>query len=333
MHGAVNIADCYKSPIIEQLKKFTRFLVNMNITRHFGKTISATILAAGLYACSNGVQPSQKLQDRIVSNVETTGQVNYPKVLVIDCFEKKVVPINNDSDLDVSHGEVVSKILEEKLPNADIYKRNVESLLSSNISANLDTLFSGILKRNEKFDAINMSLGVDISFNKLSELLGFEITSKNVANLKDRIRDSLANSKYNFENESLACIAENLNKMDLITANGSKIYVAAGNYGENVFNLYSLANGIDVVGGFDWFENLKNDFAKNSLITRYELAEFPIEKLDDGFDITFDDKTDFKFGEMANSYNATKEPFVDGLVGTSFAAPSAIIKDLEVRYD
>lgn len=303
----------------------------MNIAGHLGKTISATIIAASLYACSNGVQSSHRLQDRIVSNTENTEYSNYPKILVIDCFERKSIAINKDDDLDVSHGEVISKVLEEKLPNADIYKRNIESLMSSNISENLDTLFSGILKRREKYDAINMSFGVDITFQTLSELLGFEITQKNVANLKDRIRDSLANSIYIFNNESLSTIAKNLNKMDSITANGNKIYVAAGNDYAEVFNLYSLANDIEVVGSKDWFDEPKSYSANNSLVTRYELDEYPIEKTEEGFDITLDGKTDFKFEEMAFSRSATKEPSSQCLEGTSFAAPNAIIEDLSDR--
>ena len=83
----------------------------MNRIKLLGKTLTATFIAASMYACSNGIQSSKQLQDRIVSKTETVGQANHPKILVVDCFEKDDVTINNDEYGDVSHGEVVSKIL------------------------------------------------------------------------------------------------------------------------------------------------------------------------------------------------------------------------------
>jgi hypothetical protein len=275
------------------------------------------------------------------ANVTPANEINNPKILVIDCFERPIVEINNDDKYDVPHGEIVSKILEENLPNADIYKRNIpftftEAFQStfkltseSKFCHNLDTLFAGILNRAEKYDAINMSLGAGVSYKTLSKLLGFKITSDNVANLKDRVRDSLTTSKYIVNGDYLPIIADILNKMDSIVAKGNKIYVSAGNHGKESLNLYTLADGIEVVGSCDEFDIPKEYSENNSLVTRYEFDEYPIEATRDGFDITMDGKTDFTHKQMAFPWFATKEPRSQCLEGTSFAAPNAIIKDIQ----
>lgn len=310
--------------------------MRLNIAKIIGKSaFVASVLATNMYTCTNGFQPPYKMQDRIVSTIEnpTGKQVNNPKLLVVDCFEVGTVNINNDDTPDIPHGEVVSKLLEENLPNADVYKRNVD-FTNEGVSAfteKLDTLFSGILKRGEKFDAINMSLGSDISFKTLSELLGFEITPDNIARLKGRVRDSLATSKYIVNGDPFYLIAKLLNKMDSVALNGSKIYVAAGNEGSTSLNLLSLANGMEVVGACDEFATPKDYSADNSIITRYARDEFPVEATKDGFDITMDGKTDFKFEQMAFPWFATKQPREIPLHGTSFAAPNAIIEDLEAK--
>ena len=84
------------------------------------KMIPAALLAVGaLTSC----QQTVKMQDRIVSNKEDKDDIKFttnPKILVMDQFEMSHLSINDDRFPDIAHGDVVSKLIEEKLPNADV---------------------------------------------------------------------------------------------------------------------------------------------------------------------------------------------------------------------
>jgi hypothetical protein len=174
-----------------------------------------------------------------------------------------------------------------------------------------------------------MSLGYEYPYDDLSELVGFDVNPENFREQKKRVRDSLATSSYvtNFGN-SFKQIAEVLNKMDSITARETKIYISAGNDGCDALNLLALANGVECVGSRQNNGRKKPYTERHNLVTRYENDEFPIEKTDDGYDITGDGKTDFTFSQMAFPLTATHEAREEPLQGTSFATPNAIIKDI-----
>ena len=322
----------------------------MDILRTIERLVPAAsiaVIAATSYVVTGGCQPTYKMQDRIVpktENILPNQPVNH-KILVVDCFESPDICINDDEAPDIPHGEVVSKILENNLPNADIYKRSIvpprwrqiaEDILraidipipKSNFTNNLDTLFTGILKRNEVFDAINMSLGAEFRYDDLSEIVGFDVNPENYKEQKDRVRDSLATSDYATDNYALKDVAKVLDKMDSITAKGTRFYISAGNDGSDALNLLALANDIECVGSRREDGRKKPYTERHNLVTRYEKDEIPIEKTEDGFDITGDGETDFTFKQMSFPITATKEPREGNIHGTSFATPLALVKDI-----
>ena len=316
------------------------------IPKFLKKSVPPLLFAAFSYHLTDGFQPTHNIQDRIIPKVENptpTTPINY-KILVVDVFGTNSVCINNDDAEDVPHGEVVSKILESGLPNADIHKRSVSpsrlqifknaitKMFGSQINPfvnNLDTLFSGILKRDEKYDAINMSLGLEFPYDELSDIVGFDVNPENYREQRERVRDSLATSNYKTKQFVLKDFAKVLDKMDSITAKGTRFYVSAGNDGVDALNLFTLAKDIECVGARRMDGWKKPYTERHNLVTRYEFDEFPVEKTEDGFDITGDGKTDFTFDQMAFPWFATKQPREIPLHGTSFATPNAIIEDIK----
>ena len=319
-----------------------------NLPKYLKKSVPVLLLSAFSYHLTDGFQPTHNIQDRIVPKVENptpTTPINY-KILGVDVFGMNNVCINNDGAEDVPHGEVVSKILESGLSNADIHKRSISpSILQIfknaiakmfgahtnpfSIVNNLDTLFSGILKRDEKYDAINMSLGLEFPYDELSDIVGFDVNPENYREQRKRVRDSLVTSNYKTKHFILKDVAKVLDKMDSITVKGTRFYVSAGNDGVDALNLLTLAKDIECVGARRMDGWKKPYTERHNLVTRYEFDEFSVEKTEDGFDITGDGKTDFTFEQMAFPWFATSEPREECIHGTSFATPNAIIEDIK----
>lgn len=87
----------------------------------------------------------------------------------------------------------------------------------------------------KKYDAINLSLGIPIDFKNLSKSLGIEITPENIKELSKEIKIRLKNSKEDIciYGQSLSLIGQVIDKMDSISARGTRFYICAGNEGRS----------------------------------------------------------------------------------------------------
>lgn len=243
-----------------------------------------------------------------------------PKIAVIDDYSKNTIKIDSDKIADMSHGKVVESFIEAGLPNAQITQMST-TIDESSVKNALDYILNG----QEKYDAVNLSKSSDITFKDLSRFIGIKVTPKNVLQNKDEIKKRLFASNH----KDAEYIKDIVNSLEKLSKEGTKIYIAAGNKGNKNFNLYTLADGANIVGATKKYGEIAPFSASNMLVNRYERGSFRIKKAkddngQDGFDITQNKKPDILAFETTSKQ---KKPTLFDLNGTSFATPQALVRD------
>ena len=254
-------------------------------------------------------------------------------ILVADNFKTSLIDINGDFLSDVSHGFVTSTIIEQGLPNAKVVKCNIfpsSSIDRCFVVQSLDKLFSSVLKNMDEgknFDAINLSIGFAVKYQDLSKEVGNKLNSENIASYAKKVKEVLQNKNEQFKIKSLPikAIMGVIDKMDKISARGTKIYIAAGNSSDATLNLLTLADDVEIVGAVSKKGKFVVYSDRNTLVKRFENGDVYSKVVDGGFDITDDGKLDVKKEETTALFNIVT-PFAK-LDGTSFATPRALVKD------
>lgn len=272
-----------------------------------------------------------KVMQKPVDNFKTTDK----NIAIIDDFAKPSVFIDFDFEPDVSHGNVVKRLIEEGLPTAkidcfDYGGAGIGAQDWQNTNIHLDEILTKI-KDGKKYDAINLSLGNAISFEELSKDMDVNITPENVAQKKDVIKKWL-NSPQSIS-PKIGIIAEIINKLDKLSEKKVQVYVAAGNAGKDSFNILTIVNGAKVVGCLEKDGSKDSDSADNSLVNDWKLGVLNVKKLTDssgrsGFDYTGDGSIDI-YCDQTTSFIKWSNPF--DISGTSFSAPKALVDDLKKK--
>ena len=134
-------------------------------------------------ALKTGLRQEIKVVDRIVNNTGVV-QKNIKNIWVIDNFEYAGVDLNCDLLADVSHGFVTSTIIEKGLPLANVFKKNIfQKPSNDSVAKRLDMVLDSALKKikkGEKIDAINLSIGFDVPYESLSSEVGKKLTPENI---------------------------------------------------------------------------------------------------------------------------------------------------------
>lgn len=267
-----------------------------------------------------------------VGQLNTVPQHSKPNVAVIDNFDTKNICVDFGYTPDVAHGTVVKRLIEEGLPKAKIDCFKVNTTKSgTEVFDGVDNCLGAVLaniKKGQKYDALNLSQSCDIDLKYLSDNVGVEITPENLAQNKKAILKWLSSPKAKTSGVKLNSILDKLNK---ISASGTKVYIGAGNEGKKVFNLFSLANNVKTVGALDNDGKKASYSANNSLVTRWNLGSLKIQKLEDkngksGFDYTGDGTIDVYSDKTSCPIKISSW---EELEGTSFSTPRALVRDLK----
>lgn len=239
---------------------------------------------------------------------------------MIDEYKNKILKIDWDNKPDMIHGEAVESFIKSALPNAEITRFDT----NLNEKSVKDALES-ILKSGIKYDALNLSKSSDIKLKDLSLITGFKVTNETLAKDKKIIKERFFASGHK-ESADIQAIIQNLEKL---ATDGTKIYISAGNKGKKSLNLYTLADGVNVVGALNEYGVVKASFTSdNALINRWYKGVYHISKIEGstpvtGFDINEDGKTDI----LAVDTSAKIKKPASKIYGTSFASPSALVSD------
>jgi hypothetical protein len=182
------------------------------------------------------------------------------------------------------------------------------------------------MKKGVKYDAVNLSVGTEISFRKLSKMMNQDINRKNVLDrsydIKKHFRENI--SKMDETTKSAMAL---IDCMDSLSARGTSIYVSAGNGGADKFNCLSLIDDAINVGAIK-----KNGFPKsysvdNSMVNRWIDDNLPLTTTKNGYSI------DTGYGKINVNKSACTGLFHmragKNIYGTSFASPKALVEDLK----
>ena len=267
--------------------------------------------------------------------VDTVSFASRPvkNILVADEFKINDIDINGDILGDVTHGFVTSSIIEKGLPDAKVVKCDIfpkSGIDRHYVAEHLDKLFTSVLKKmdeGKKFDAINLSIGFPVSYEALSREVNRNLDTANIAYYAKEVKEILHNKNGNFLINLLPMkeIMSVVDKMDTISAKGTKIYIAAGNSSDATFNLLALSDSTNIVGALDRRGRNAIYSDRNTLVNRFENGEIVSKSVKGGFDFTDDGKPDVAKKETTAFFNFTT-PF-STCEGTSFATPRAIVKD------
>lgn len=299
----------------------------MKIFKPITATLCAGAIAISATKCPEKfITPVEPVKDRIVSKASDT--IKHKKILILDCFYKNNVKIDKDFVEDVAHGKIVSGIIENGLPNADVYKKNIKySDLENNDSmvTHITKPLIKELKEGKTYDAINLSISAEMPFTTLSKRFGKEINPENIQENAITLKKFLRENREKLSDTADAAISL-VDCMDSISANGTKIYVSAGNGGKDKFNLLALIDNAVNVGSVDNKGYVKKFSEDHSLINRWVHDDLPLTTVKDGYTIdTGDDKIFINKKNCSGLFHIRKKENLDG---TSFAAPKAIIHDL-----
>ena len=246
---------------------------------------------------------------------------NDKNIAMVDDF--KTVNIKVDADLkpDITHGDAVEMFIKSGLPDA-----NIDKFHTTVDEISVRDALNSILQSDKKYDAVNISKSSDISYKELSKLVGKRITPKNISANKEFVKQKLFKSNY----PEVGYIEEINKNLESLIKSGTKVYIASGNKGKKSLNLYTLADGVEVVGALKDNGKRANFSTINSLVKRHEKGVFKVKKAVDsegkkGFDFTQNNAPDVLEQQTTS---IMKFPFFT-VSGTSFAAPQALIKDLQ----
>lgn len=276
------------------------------------------------------------IKSSFTSNPVKTDEENL-NIAIIDTFIEKKVVIDKDRffedspyEPDVAHGEVVRKIIQEGLPKAqiDIFDMNkikrVKVTDDDPLNAQLGMVLENI-KNGEKYDALNISISEDCDYNLLSSVTHQKVTPENVQKFKKEILAFLGRRQDK-------STIEEIEKINKIAESGTKVYIATGNDGNELFNLLTLSKAKNV-GALTPTGEKEDYTADNALINTWAQGSFPVKKMSDpitgeiGFDYTGDGTMDIL--ERNLSSKGRCDTLAAKISGTSFASPTALVNDLK----
>ena len=253
-------------------------------------------------------------------------------ILVLDNFSEKVIEINDDDTCDITHGELISKIIETGLPGYNVERKGTY-ISSVGGSFDRERLFNNILN-GKKYKAANVSIGAEISFDELSERTGINVTSENIALKAREIKTYLKEhpDKYlkngnSFLPAEMGGVANFIDVLDSLSAMGTKIYVSTCNEGPRYLNLVSLVDGAIVVGAAD-STGTKYYSSENTLVKKHYADTVKITKTKDGYSIDNGKTTAFMNTQVSKGSN---KPYAYTHQGASFATPRVLITDLKMH--
>lgn len=277
-------------------------------------------------------------QDLIDKQNKENQQANNNRYAVVDDFKTKDVDIDGDGTADMSHGDYITTLMKAQNPNIQIDSYDVSNDVdgSKKISA-----YDQIAINN--YAAVNMSISKPYSADVFNKDGVKDVNQSNFDDRKNEIYNTYKNGDPEYN--------KLFNSMEKVTANGTPIFVSAGNEGSDTYNLYSTVPGVTSVGASASSEdavNLQSSnyrigpkgmtqegdqilgySAMNSGVDLYGKGSFKSEAVEDkngnvmGYDINGDGKVDIANDKVSGG--GKFKPQNHYIFGTSFASPTTML--------
>lgn len=260
------------------------------------------------------------------------GERTAPKdVAIVDFFERRhpdakaVVedPIETDVDIDgdgvndLPHGTVIERLMSglshqplrfHEFPLPQVHDFREPWLDFARGMRDQCRALEAAVAKGQHFDAVNISQAFNGSFagTRLREHLAF-----NAENAHLLAGDLLAFLKES-EDPYYQTLADTLESLQRLGAQGVKIYIGAGNEGPEKYNLLNLAGNIIGVGAnysdaqapaspylLGGGATKAHYSADNSLLQRFSKGSYAVTRVQGGYDLTGDGKADIREEEVS----------------------------------
>ncbi|MGD9581617.1 MAG: hypothetical protein AB7V50_09610 [Vampirovibrionia bacterium] len=202
----------------------------------------------------------------INKNLTFNGNRKSYEYLCIDEYNNaKNIDIDGDNIGDLSHGEVIERIIKGLCPQANITRINIKkNELEDSISTSAidDCLNEALTKIKEKnFDGINLSFSCKIEFNDF-EADGNKCTGDNFKSLRAIMRKELEDhvnkekekhkdGSYSYGLQTFISVLNSIKAIEKVVKEKIPVYMSDLIDDKKFFNIFSLAKGIKTVCGTD----------------------------------------------------------------------------------
>lgn len=304
------------------------------------------------------VLPLAQSKRPVIQNNNQSGQGKV--VAVIDDFNSRLFDLDRDGTPDLTHGAVIQRQLESRLPGAtflsieignvdgrDLYKRLEDGSIGSPhernqlLHENMEIIFEQLNRRldeGERLDAVNLSMGsvYDIelmTLQTMSEVTQVPLSKENAHRKQGEVRNQLFNLAQQPRQEErqayYASYVPLIKGIERLTKRGVPVYVPGGNQPDEV-NPFGFARGAIQVGAKDKDGQVSPFSANHGMVQRYARGTFSARRVEGGYDLTGNGQAEVSFAEVSSQGrggNPDQKPLE--ISGTSFAAPIALAEDLK----
>lgn len=248
---------------------------------------------------------------------------------IIDNFKVKKVDLDTDEIPDVSHGEVVEKMLLTQQPDAKIIRYDVTDKKDSD-SQDIKKVYEALddvakkIDSGEKIDGVNLSAANENDFKGINEWLDKKVTKDNISENEGELRD-IYNMVLGKKNP--------VTGIEKVTSRGTPVYIPAGNGRAENYNMTGVAKGVTQVGATNDKGEKEEYSGDNSDVKTWAQGTYRVTNMAKkgkiyGYDYTGDGKMDFPADKASTKGNIRKmKTFYHEIKGTSFASPTALGRD------
>lgn len=208
-----------------------------------------------------------------------------PCFFVVDEFKTREIDVDGDGVGDLTHGEVVERVIQSRAPGVKVNRMEVspEVLQGESFLKHLGERFREIrqfLDQGGNCAGVNLSLAHELLF--FWPLINNDVTtSENIVERRDAAKEYFAHSI----NCGSRYWKEAVEGMEAI-AKRCPVYLSAGNNGNTMLNTLTLAEGVHKVGAVDAQGEKTHFTASHGLINRFAKGVLAVHKVDGGFDLT-----------------------------------------------
>lgn len=260
----------------------------------------------------------------------TTIGGHQPKTFaIIDSFNKKNVDIDSDEKPDVSHGEIVEKMLLTEQPDAKIIRYDVSHDKVPG-ATNPDRVYDALtdvarrIDSGEKIDGVNYSASDDQKINIIGIWVKGRLTKNNIADKKEEIKNNFHKLPEN----------KTVKALEKVASKGTPVYIPSGNKSSDNYNLLGVAKGVTQVGSTNDKGEKEKYSGNNSDVKTWAQGTYKVNFLKNdsgkitGYDYTGDGKMDLPAEESTTKGDIDKiRDFGKSIKGTSYASPRALGRD------
>ncbi len=232
--------------------------------------------------------------------------LNKKKIIVFECYSDKLLPnINN-----ITHGELMTLFVKRYNPFVDVklyyWKDKLE--ISRELKQELDKDTAAI--------SCAFTSNSNISPDNLIKRL-----YNNFFNKRTKI------SKPEILKEKLAYASKELDENLSGIPSHVRIFMSAGNAGKNSYNRWLSLNNVEGVGSLDTYGKIAEySSSRNSYFTQhYELGEFGVIQLPQGFKFTGTDEIDIP---VKSNLSMLHQPITGTSIAVSIRAAKVVLNQM-----